>query len=373
MRPVRPFALERFFAKYEFQVKYPASASDCETFSLTELLALADDETRCRWINLQLGYTETAGHPALRDAVAALHESAGRADVLIMAPEEAIFVAMHALLSPGDHVIGLAPAYQSLLDVPAIIGCDVSAWHLVPQNGAWTINFESLAALCEPKTKALIVNFPHNPTGFHPTRATFDKILDFARQRNLWVFSDEIYRFTELDANLRLPAVCDVYERGISFGGLSKAFGLPGLRIGWIVSHQSTFLRDCVEWRDYTTICNSAPSEILAVAALKAKQHILDRQVGLLAQNYKLAQAFFSEYPDLFFWRPPTAGPVCVVEWRGPYPFSELFGRLLERSVLMAPGQLFGCGKNDFRLGLGRRSFPDTLDQIREAIRLDLR
>jgi aspartate/methionine/tyrosine aminotransferase len=365
--------LERFFAKHEFQVKYPASASDCETFSLTELLALANNKTRNLWINLQLGYTETAGHPALRDAVAALYQSACRADVLIMAPEEAIFVAMHALLSPGDHVIGLVPAYQSLLEVPAMIGCDVSEWKLVPGNCAWTLDMELLAKHCRPNTKALVINFPHNPTGFHPTRATFDKILDFARQKSLWIFSDEIYRFTELDANLRLPAVCDVYERGISFGGLSKAFGLPGLRIGWIVSHQRTFLRGCVEWRDYTTICSSAPSEILAIAALGSRQRILDRQVGILAENCKLARAFFDEYSDLLWWRPPTAGPVCIVQWRGRSPLAELSKRLLQRDVLVAPGHLFGCAKNEFRLGLGRRSFAKVLAQMREVIRADLK
>jgi aspartate/methionine/tyrosine aminotransferase len=373
LRPLRPFALERFFAKHEFCVKYPLSASDCESFSLSELLAFADDDTLNLWNDLHFGYTETAGHPLLRKAVAELYRSVDHANVLIMAPEEAIFVAMHALLSPGDHVIGLAPAYQSLLDVPAMIGCDVSKWWLTPQDDAWTVDMELLATLCRPTTKALVINFPHNPTGFHPSRATFDEILDFARQKNLWVFSDEIYRFAELDSDVRLPAVCDVYERGITFGGLSKTFGLPGLRVGWIVSHQVEFLRDCVEWRDYTTICNSAPSEILAIAALRAKQHILDRQVGLLIQNYKRAQAFFSEFPDLFFWRPPTAGPVCIAEWRGPCSSSELFGRLLERNILMAPGELFGCGKNDFRVGLGRRSFPDTLAQMREAIQFDLK
>ncbi len=373
MRPVRRFALERFFAEHEFRIKYAASASDCEAFSLTELLALADDETRKLWSDLQLGYTETAGHPALRQAIASLYQFATAADVLVMAPEEAVFIAMHALLSPGDHVIGMAPAYQSLLDVPVMVGSEVTPWLLVRHDGGWAVDIEALALLCRPNTKALVINFPHNPTGFHPARRIFDEILDFARQRNLWLFSDEIYRFTELDAALRLPAACDVYERGISFGGLSKAFGMPGLRIGWIVSSHGDFLRNCREWRDYTTICSSAPSEILAIAALRARERILQRQTRLLAENYRLALAFFKEFPELFRPRLPMAGPVCMVEWRGPGRLDELSRRLMQHEILIAPGQLLGCGESEFRLGLGRRSFPEVLARMRSFIRSDLK
>lgn len=358
----RPFALERYFAQHEFAVRHVLSASDCETFSLSELLALAGPDARSLWDSLTLGYTETSGSPALRSEIAGLYRSAAPEDVLVMAPQEAIFISMHALLSPSDHVVCLTPCYQSLAELPRQIGCRVTEWRLTPGIRNWSLDLERLEQAIEPGTKLLVVNFPHNPTGYQAPRPLFDAIMDLAARRGLWTLSDEMYRFLEFEPEDELPAACDVYAKAISLGGLSKAFGLPGLRIGWLASKDKEFLAHCAVWRDYTTICTSAPSEALAIAALRAKDRILPRNREIVRSNLRLAEEFFAQRSKLFHWRPPGGSSVALVEWLGETPLEEIRRRLLEQGVLIVPGRIFDVDDRFFRLGMGRRDFADALE-----------
>ncbi len=228
------FKLERYFAAHEFRVRHLLSASDCEALALEEVLKLADDETLALWHDLKLSYTESQGHPLLRSEVAGLHRAIGPEDVLIAAPEELIFIAMNALLRPGDHVIATYPGYQSLYAIAEALGCAVTRWPLAVRDGRWRLDLDGLADQIRPETRLLVVNFPHNPTGYLPDRSELDAIIELARRHGLHVFSDEMYRLLEYDAATRLPPVADLYERGISLSGLSKSFALPGLRIGWL-------------------------------------------------------------------------------------------------------------------------------------------
>src|SRR5712692_780823 len=194
MNKLPEFKLERYFGQWEFRARHLLSPSDCETMSVAELLALADDNGRRRWQELRLGYTESQGDPALREAIAGQYTTITTDQVLVAVPEEAIFVAMQALLAPGQHVITVHPVYQSLYDVARSIGCEVSAWRIHPgsHGTGWWFDLDELAALIRPDTRLLVLNFPHNPTGYLPERATLDKIIDLARRRNLIVFSDEM-------------------------------------------------------------------------------------------------------------------------------------------------------------------------------------
>ena len=362
---LRPFALERYFATHEFAVEHLLSASDPESLTLPELLALADPQSLALWQGLKLSYTESQGHPLLREAIAATYTSIDESDVLTAVPEEAIFIAMNCLLRPGDHVIATFPAYQSLYELAGSLGCRVTRWPLFERGARWDLDLDRLANSLAADTRLIVINFPHNPTGYLPERAMLDAILDLARARGIYVFSDEMYRRLEYAPDRRLPAVCDLYERGISLSGLSKTFGLPGLRLGWLAMQDRGLLASCAAFKDYTTICGSAPSEILGIMALRAGERIIARNLDIIRANLRLADDFFSRQNARFTWLRPLAGSVCLPRLSGDGSVSALCQGLLERkSVLLLPGEVFEVGDAYFRLGLGRRDFPEGLARL---------
>ena len=221
---IQPFQLERYFAQYEFSAPYLLSPSDCEPFTLEELLALSGPETRKLWDNLWLGYTESRGLPALREEAAALYEHITPEDFLILTPEEGIFIAMNVLLNPGDHVIATFPGYQSLYQLAESLGCSVSRWMPRMQEGQVFFDVNDLENLVREDTRLLVFNFPHNPTGALPTAEEYRRILALAEDRGLYVFSDEMYRFLEYDPRDRLPSASDLYPNAVSLFGVSKSF-----------------------------------------------------------------------------------------------------------------------------------------------------
>jgi aspartate/methionine/tyrosine aminotransferase len=361
----RPFALERYFAKYEFAVEHLLSVSDPESLTLQELLTLADPQSLVLWQDLELSYTESQGHPLLREAIAATYSSIEPRAVLTAVPEEAIFIAMNCLLRPGDHVIATFPAYQSLYEIAGSLGCRLTRWPLSQNGERWELDLGFLADSLADDTRLIVINFPHNPTGFLPERSTLDAILDLARRRGIYVFSDEMYRRLEYTPTRRLPAVCDLYERGLSLSGLSKTFGLPGLRLGWLATRDSELLASCAAFKDYTTICGSAPSEILGIMALRAGEQIIARNLRIIQDNLHLADEFFRLRRERFTWLRPQAGPVCLPRLLGDQSVAALCEGLLERkSVMLLSGEVFEFGDSHFRLGLGRRDFPEGLARL---------
>jgi aspartate/methionine/tyrosine aminotransferase len=366
MPALQPFKLERYFAEHEFSARYLLSASDCESLSVAELLGLADADGLRRWEMLRLGYTESQGDPALRSAIAAQYETIAAGQVLVAAPEELIFIAMQTLLEPGQHAICIHPAYQSLYEVARSRGHEVSAWpvELAHSGDAWRMDLDRLAGLIQPNTRLLVINFPHNPTGFVPDRATLDSLLDLARQHNLIVFSDEMYRGLEHNPERRLPAVCDLYERGVSLSGMSKALALPGLRLGWLATRAADLMPPWMRYKDYTTICSSAPSEVLALIGLRASRHLLDRSRAIVSHNVAAARSAFKALPDRLQWLAPRGGSIAFPAWTGPGSVEDFCQAALAReSVMIVPGSIFDYHGPHFRLGLGRRNFPAALDR----------
>ena len=361
---IEPFLLERFFARHEFSVQHLLCASDCETITVGELLAMEPGSAEA-FGSLRLGYTETAGDPDLRQEIASLYTGISADDILVFAgAEEAIFIFMNALLKAGDHLLVHSPCYQSLAAIATAAGCRVGLWETAAENG-WAPDTERLPRMINAATRALVVNFPHNPTGFLPPRADFLRIVDLARTHGLLLFSDEVYRFLEYDAGDRLPAACEVYENGVSLGVMSKAFGLAGLRLGWVACRNHEVLREMVELKDYTTICVAAPSEFLARLALRRRDGILARNLGIIRANLQRLDEFFAGHERLFFWRRPHAGPVAfpAVRFAGA---SDDFcaGLLREHGVLLAPGSLFGAAARHFRIGFGRRDLEPGLEKL---------
>ncbi len=367
--PIAPFKLERYYALYEFKARIMLSSSDCESLAMAELLAMASPDSLETWNNLRLGYTETQGNPLLRDEISRLYEHIPPEFLMVAAPEELIFIAMQTLLEPGDHVVTLAPAYQSLYEIASSIGCDLSFWKLYPTDNGWKANIEQLEQLINPKTRLLVLNIPNNPTGFLPTRDEFDAIIHIARKHNISIFADEMYRLLEYQPSDRLPAICDAYEKGISLSGLSKSMALPGLRIGWLASQNTSLINHWLAFKDYTTICNSAPSEVLGLIALQNGPDIIDRNLEIIRTNLQLAVDVFTQYLHLFNWYAPQAGSVAFPQWIGEIGVDVLCRDMLDHfSVMIVPGNMFDYPGNHFRLGLGRKNFKEGMSALKQLI-----
>ncbi len=361
---IPPFALERYFAKYEFSAKYLLSGSDCESLTLPRLLEMASPQTKEMWEELSLGYTESAGHPLLRAEAAQIYTGLEAKNLLIAAPEEIIFLFMHALLQPDDHVIVTAPGYQSLHEIARSIGTQVSTWEAVEAEN-WHFDLARLAELIRPETKLVVVNFPHNPTGFIPSKKEYQDLINLLREKNIFLFSDEMYRFLEVEQGATLFSACEAYEKAFSLFGMSKTFGLPGLRIGWVAAQNQSLLARMLELKDYTTICASAPSEILAVIALQNKAAIIAEQNARLAKNMALLDAFMEKNAHIFRLNRPRGGSICFPRMLGDVSTLEFANRLVaEAGIMIAPSHVFGHGDRHFRIGFGRENFGEVLESF---------
>lgn len=364
---IAEFSLERYFAKWEFAARHVLGASDVESFSLAELLALADDDAKQRWSSLKLGYTESLGLPALRQEIARLYERVGADDVITFAgAEEGIYIAMHALLGPGDHAVVVWPSYQSLHEVARSTGASVTLLPLDPCD--WSLDLDAVEAAMRPNTRVIVANFPHNPTGSQISVDQLNRLVSIAEQHGAHLFSDEVYRLLEHDSPA-LPAGADCSERALSLGVMSKSFALAGLRIGWIATRDRALFSRLASLKDYTTICSGAPSEILALIALRAKDRVIDRSRAIVRTNLEILHSFFARNEDRFSWVPPRAGSVCFPSLvRGDV--DDFAAALVEREgVLIVPGSQFGFTGNHFRLGYGRRDMSEALDRLEAFVR----
>jgi aspartate/methionine/tyrosine aminotransferase len=359
------FKLEHYFAQWEFVAPYLLSSSDLETCRLDELLTMADPESLDLWNNLRLGYTEPQGHPLLRAEIAALYTGVTADDILVFSgAQEAIFAFMNVAVNPGDHVIVTWPGHQSLFEVARAIGAEVSPLPL-PHDEGWLLNLDSLQKLITPRTRGVVVNFPHSPTGALPDRATFDGLVDICARYGLYLFSDEVYRFMEMNEADRLPAAAEIYTSGVSLGVMSKSFGLAGLRIGWLALHDQALRRRIWSFKDYLTICNSGPSELLALMALRARKKILDRNRQIIVQNLIHLDRFFADWAGVFEWVRPRGGSIGFPRLIGEEPIEQFAARLVtEEGVMILPGSVFEHAGNHFRIGMGRASLPEALCRL---------
>lgn len=369
MKKIEPFALERYFARHEFSARYLLSCSDCQALSLNELIGMADDESMDLWRNLTLGYTESPGHPLLRQSITGLYDSVDAADILVTVPEEGIFLTMQALLEPGDHVISTFPGYQSLYELARSIGCRVSLW-MPDENRGWQFELDQLESLMEDTTRLVVINFPHNPTGAMISPDDLNLLVDRVRRRNIYLFSDEIYRFLEIKPETPLPAACDLYENAVSLGGLSKSFGLAGLRLGWLATRQAKILEPISRFKDYTTICNSAPSEILGIMALRNRDTIVAGHLARVKKNIANLAEFIQQHDDFFSWHPPRAGSICFPKMSSVGSTAVFCRQLLENTgIMLLPSRMFDYGDQHVRIGLGRDNLGDVLTRLDDYLR----
>ena len=354
------FRLETHFAKWEFNARFHLTASDAESLSMRDLLSMASDEDRDAFEGMWLGYTETFGAPDLREAIAGTYTQQTASNVLCFAgASEGIFAANSVLLDKDAHVIVITPNYQSHETLPLQI-CEATGVPLDADDG-WSLDVDRVAAAIKPNTRLLTMNFPHNPTGAVLSQDRYDALIALCRAHGIYILHDEIFNGLGPTGARHLPFVADVYERGLSLGVMSKSYGLPGLRIGWIACADTEVLSKMERLKHYLSICNSGPSERLALIALKARDQLLARNCAIVDENIPKWDAFFARHPELFEWSPPQASCMAYPRYKGSEGVDAFAKGLVEEGgVLVLPSSIYrsdlGEVPNDrFRIGLGRR------------------
>jgi len=362
---IQDFRLERYMARHEFTAPYLLCSSDCETLSIQELLAL-EERSYDGFQQFRLGYTEAPGSPALRNEIAAWYDSVTPHEVIVTTgAEEAIFIAMQVLLKPGDDVIVQMPAYQSLYEVPGSIGCNVIPWQMTEKNGAWFLDTNTLLNLITPKTRVLVINSPHNPTGYQFSKSDWHAIHEICTDHAIFIISDEVYRGIEHDQSTGLIPMTDLTETAMSIGVMSKSLGLAGLRIGWTASRDTEFRKKFQAFKDYTTICNSGPSEYLATIALKQKEKIIERNLTIIYKNMNILDTFFRQHTEQITWSPPVAGSTSFPRLVGDSSVDLFCDKVREKQgVLLLPGSVFHVETPHFRIGFGRSNMPEILNRF---------
>jgi len=372
---INTFKIEEYLSKYEFNTPYLLCCSDAESISMQELLALADPSDLKLWQNLHLGYTEVKGSPNLRKTIVnAFYPDLTPDHILCFSgAEEGIFCTLSILCEPEDHVIVLTPCYQSLQEIPKHKGCQITAIALSEQN-SWRIEIEIIKQAIKPNTKCVIINFPHNPTGQVIDKIVLQQLIELLTENKIWLFSDEVYRLlgTTQNTNWAGPVV-NLYSQGISLGVMSKAFGMAGLRVGWIACRDLTLLKRIEQLKCYTSICNSAPSEVLSIIALKNKDQILARNNNIVASNLRLLDQFFTKYKQKFSWVRPAGGCIGFVNYNSTEHehVENLCNRLVATmGVLLLPASIYDLTSNHFRIGFGRKNMPEALLKFKEFLEL---
>jgi aspartate/methionine/tyrosine aminotransferase len=362
-----PFKLERYFARYEFNVKYLLCSSDCESLSVGDLLAFepeADEGLKRHW----LGYTESSGAPSLREEISRIYTGIQPEQVLVHSgAEEAIYLFMHAMLQPGDHVIVHWPCYQSLFEIARSIGCEVTFWEARLQN-KWVLDLDELKRNLRSNTRAIIVNTPHNPTGNLMPQSDYRDLNTLAQERGIILFSDEVYRELEYEPTDLLPSACDINPSAVSLGVMSKTYGLAGLRIGWIATHNAPVYARMASFKDYTTICSSAPSEYLSELALRHRDQIAGRNLQIIQDNLSQLDAFFAAHANLLEWVRPKAGPIAFPRLIGEDVEKFCHQLVTSSGVLLLPGTMYDHPGNHFRLGFARKNMPQALAQLEQYL-----
>jgi len=369
---IKPFKLERYYSQYEFTSKYSICNSDCEAMTIKDLLSLENDAAE-KFNTHWLGYTDTKGEFGLRTDISGIYSTINEDDLLVCTgAQEPIYLFSHAVLESSDEVVVQSPCYQSFYSVPESIGCRVNHWNVKYTDNKPIFDLNELENLVNEKTKVMYINTPHNPTGYHFTKQEQQAIVEIARKNNTLIFCDEVYRELEHEESYLIPAFADVYENAFSLGVMSKSYGLPGLRIGWLASKNKIVLEEISVLKEYTTICNSAPSEFLAGVGLRNRKLILNKNLKIVHDNLKLYDEFFIKYKELFSWWKPNAGPIAFVKMKFEEDDMIFADKLLKKKqLLILPGGIYDY-KGFFRIGFGRKQISVSLEVFEEYVQDNL-
>ena len=344
--------------RHETHVKYDIAESGILPMTTAELLDMLPPADRAaaldRLLALPLSYSEARGTEELRGLLAATYARGDAEHILVTTGAiEANFLLFNELLNPGDHVIAPYPAYQQLYSVPRAIGCDVSLWKVGPETG-YQYDVDALERLVTSRTRLIVVNTPHNPTGAMLSPADARRVYALAESVGATILGDEAYRWLAVPGGAEFATpFFDMGEHGISVGTLSKPFGLPGLRIGWIAGPPD-LVRRCWGLRDYITLSPGKLNDALACIAVSHRERVVERNTRIITANLSTATTFMAEHAPILSWTPPRGGLLALIKYDLPMPSLELADKLaVERSVMLAPGSAFGY-EHHLRLGIGQ-------------------
>ena len=368
---IEEFKLERWQSTHEHRVEINLSDSGIHPVSLSELFSPDDLDAL---LTRRLVYTQTNGTPELRDAIAALHPGATPDNVeVVNGGSEANFIALWSLLEPDDEVVVMLPNYMQVPGLVRSLDAIVTPWWMRPDHarGRWAVDLDELESLLTRRTKLIAICNPNNPTGACLRAEELDAIGRIADRHGVWVLSDEIYRGSELNG-AETPTIGGRTERPIVTGSLSKTYGLPGLRLGWIVASPEA-CEDFWSHHDYTTIGPGALSDAVATQVLQPdfRDRLLSRTRTHLCANFSIADVWL-EGNDSFRCIPPAAGAMLYLRYDHPMASVDLSQRLLEdKSLLVVPGGHYdmegwiriGFGGDPERLKAGLERVSKVLEQ----------
>jgi aspartate/methionine/tyrosine aminotransferase len=347
-----PFELERWQSTWENRVRFNLAESGVHPLSIQELLGIAG-ASAVPLLEVRLGYSQSNGTDLLRQRIAALYPGASPDHVLVTTGSaEANFVACWRLLEPGDKVAMLLPSYLQIWGQAQNLGAHVRGFDLRESHG-WEPFAEEIRTAIAPGTKLVVVTNPHNPTGHVLSDEARRAILERTREVGAWLLADEVYAGAELNGKTT-PSFWGSYDKLICVSGLSKAYGLPGLRIGWLVAPPE-FVAESWARHDYTTIGPAGASDHLAAVALASgvREKIVERTRRILNANYPVFEEWLKRFGDTFTWHPPQAGAICLVKYRQRVGALEVVEKIrAQHSVLLVPGEHFGLPQH-IRFGYG--------------------
>lgn len=365
---IKTFLLERVQSLYENTVDYNLTESGFHPFTLNELLT---EEQLNELQNTVLGYGQTNGSIPLRETIARNYGDLNSKHILVTnGSAEANFIACHTLLNKGDEVVMMIPNYMQIWGIVEEMDCTPKAFHLKEENN-WAPNLNELRSVVTPETKMIVLCNPNNPTGYILTPEEIDTIISIARENDAWIYCDEIYRGAELDG-IEIDSFLGKYEKVLVNGGLSKAYAMPGLRLGWLAGPED-IIGDSWAYHDYTSITAGILSHKIGEIVLQPEKRIkiLNRNRKMLNENLQHLQTWIAEKGDFFHFVPPKAGGMSFIRYNAPgINSTELSDWLrLNKSIFILPGDCYGMD-GYFRLGIGERK--DYLIQGLERLKIGL-
>ena len=343
---LKPFLLDAWLDQYEHNIEFNLAASTGPTWSVNEILALGDDETRYRFLNHKLVYSRPAGADSLREAIAEMQGVPVEAVQVVTGASEALVALMWLAAEPDANVIIPLPGFTTFSALPESLGMETRFYRVRRENG-FRIEPDEIKRLADSKTKLILINSPHNPTGTTVGDDEMEALHEFAAERGIQLVSDEvyhpIYHGRQTKSAARLPHATVISD-------LSKAFSIAGVRTGWMIEHDAKRREQYWTARTYFSICNTTTGEILSEIAIRRRDAVLGKTQEAASRNLKLLERFMAEHREVLGWIPPQGG-MTAFPWLVSGENSRTFCQAAtERGILLAPGDCFDAPSH-FRLG----------------------
>jgi aspartate/methionine/tyrosine aminotransferase len=358
---LKPFLLDAFLDQYEHDIEFNLAASTGPVWTVNDILALGDDETHHRFLNHNLVYSRPAGADSLREAIAEMQGVPVEAVQVVTGASEALVVLMWLAAEPGANVIIPLPGFTTFSALPESLGLETRCYRVRRENG-FRIDPDEIKRLADSKTKLILINSPHNPTGATIGDGEMDALHDFTAERGIQLVSDEvyhpIYHGRQTKSAARLPHATVISD-------LSKAFSISGVRTGWMIEHDDRRRQQYWNARAYFSISNTTTGEILSEIAIRRRDVVLGKAQEAATRNLKLLDRFMADHRDVLGWIPPQGGMTgfpWLVSGENARPFCQA---ATERGILLAPGDCFDTPPH-FRLGFAAAgdNFPKALDRL---------